>query len=131
MTGLGVALLLGGCANERAEVAAKVRQLATASADKDYTRLCTDVLAPALVERLQTYSISCERAMQIALANVQDPSVSVGKITVRGRAATAITLSVAAGQQASLEAVELIDTKQGWRVSALGSPLTAAEAAQK
>jgi hypothetical protein len=125
---LGVALAVGGCADERTQIKAKVQQLATASAHKDYTQLCRDVLAPSLVERLQTYSISCERAMQIALSNVRNPTLSVGRITVHGRLATAITLSVAHGQQASLEAVELIHTSHGWRISALGSPLTTAEA---
>lgn len=127
----GVVLAVAGCADAQTQVRAKVEQLATASAHKDYGQLCNDVLAPSLVARLETYSISCERAMQIAFADVQDPSVSVGRVTVHGRRATAITLSVAAGQQASLEAVELVETDHGWRVSALGSPLTAAEANQR
>jgi hypothetical protein len=124
IVGALVACGLCGCgASATDQVRAKVEQLARATADRDYRALCDQILAPALVAHLTANGIGCERAMQVALAGVRSPTVSVGKITVRGSEASAITLSFAQGQQASLDAVELIETSNGWRVSSLGSPV--------
>jgi hypothetical protein len=116
------AIGLVGCgASASDQVRAKVEQLARATADKDYRALCDRVLAPSLVQHLTSNGIGCEQAMRVALAGVQNPTVSVGKVTVQGSQATAITFSFARGQQASLDAVKLVETGGGWRVSSLGS----------
>ncbi len=100
-----------------------MQQLATAAAHHDYSTICTGVLAPSLVTRLADAGVACEQAMRIAFGTVIDPSLSIGKIIVRGRTAQAITLSGAKGQQASLDAIDLIKTSRGWRVSSLTSPV--------
>jgi hypothetical protein len=123
------ACLLAGCgASETDQVRAKVDQFATASAEKDYGTICDQVLAPALLARLSAAGVTCPQAMQIALGNVQDPTISIGRIRVTGHRAAVITLSAAKGQQASLETIDLIKTAKGWRLLSLGSPLTASEA---
>lgn len=110
-------LALAGCGtSERDQVKAKVLQLARASASRDYRVLCEQVLAPSLVRHLTANGISCQRGMQVALAAVSQPTVSVGRVTVDGNQASAITLSFATGQQASLATVELVRTGAGWRV---------------
>jgi hypothetical protein len=122
-------IVLPGCgANERGEVQAKVRQLAQATATKSYRTLCDDVFAPQLLAHLALSGLSCERAMQIALSDVQDPVLSIGQITVSGQRASAITLSGARGQQGSIDAIGLIKTSRGWRVASLGSPAGAGQA---
>lgn len=121
------AIGLAGCSTSaREQIRSKVQQLGQAAAAHDYRTICEQVLAPALVAHLVRNQISCEQAMKVALGGVRDPIVSVGKIVVHGRRATAITLTVARGQQASLAALELVDTRGGWRISSLGSPLAAA-----
>jgi hypothetical protein len=60
--------------------------------------------------------------MQIALGSVQNPTLSVGKVTVSGSSAQAIVLTVASNQQASLDTIDLINTKGGWRINSLTSP---------
>lgn len=116
-------VLLSGCgANDRGQVQAKVRQLAHATASKNYRSLCRDVFAPQLIAHLALSGLSCERAMQIALSDVQDPVLSIGQITVKGKNASAITLSGARGQQGSIDEIGLVKTDQGWRVASLGSP---------
>jgi len=105
------------------QVRAKVQQFASAAAKRDYNALCREVLAPSLVTRLADSGIGCVRAMQIAFGSVRNPSLSIGKINVTGRTAQAITLSMAEGQQASLDSIELVKTADGWRVSSLGSPV--------
>ena len=124
---VGAAVALGGCGESpREQVQAKVEQLASAAASKDYKTICTQVLAPSLIRHLSANAIGCEEAMRVALAGVNRPVVSIGKITIAGRRASAITLTVAQGQRASLAAIELIKTGDGWRISSLGSPLSAA-----
>jgi hypothetical protein len=121
---LGVAWALGGCgASERDQVQAKVEQFVKAAAGKDYRTICDRVLATSLLERLAAGGLGCEQAMQIAFGGVDRPTLSIGRITVSGSTASVITLTGARGQQASLDVVELVRTGQGWRVTALGSPV--------
>ncbi len=121
---LGTALALAGCGtSERDQVRHKVEQLATAAAHRDYATICADVLAPSLITRLADAGVACRQAMRIAFGTVIDPTISIGRIVVTGSTAQAITLSAAKGQQASLDAIDLVKTLHGWRVSSLASPL--------
>jgi hypothetical protein len=118
------ACALAGCGtSERDQVQAKVQQFVTAASGRDYKTICEQVLAPSLLARLAAGGISCEQAMQIAFGSVQSPTLSIGRVTVSGQTASVITLTAARGQVASLDAIELVKTAQGWRVSALGSPV--------
>jgi hypothetical protein len=120
---LGSALALAGCgASAREEVQAKVEQFAHATAAGDYHTLCTQVLAPDLVAHLTAAGLSCDRAMKIFVQSVQNPTVSVSKVTVNGARASAIVLATATGQSASLESIQLIRTKHGWRLDSLAAP---------
>lgn len=123
----GVVLCLSACgASDRDQIAAKVMQLAQAVGQHDYATICDQVLAPSLTAHLAENGIPCRRALKIALTGVQQPVVSIGRIVVRGSRATAITLTVARGQRASLAAIDLVKTGDGWRIASLGSPLSAA-----
>jgi hypothetical protein len=119
------ALAVGGCGSAQDQIRSTVQRLADAARAHDYQTICQDVLAPSLVRRLTGNGISCRQAMRVALGGVRDPVISIGKITVHGRRGTAITLTVARGQQAALSAIELLQTGDGWRISSLGSPLHA------
>jgi hypothetical protein len=121
---LASACALSACgASDRDQVRAKVEQLANAAAKHDYSALCRQVLAPSLVTRLADSGIGCVSAMQVAFGSVRHPTLSIGKININGNKAQAIALSMAQGQQASLDSIELVKTPDGWRVSSLGSPL--------
>ena len=122
----GLVAALAGCgASDRDQIASKVQQLADAVGSHDYQAICTEVLAPSLVAHLVENGIPCVRAMQVALAGVRQPEISIGRIQIQGSTATAITLTVATGQRASLAAIKLVKTGPGWRISSLGSPLSA------
>jgi hypothetical protein len=124
---LGATGALTGCGTSASDaVRAKVDQLATAAAAHDYRTLCQQVLAPSLIERLSSAGVSCEQGMAIAFGPVQQPSLSIGKVTVHGSQASVIVLSTARNQLASVDSVELQQTSHGWRVSALASPIAAA-----
>ena len=123
---------VAGCGtSEREQVQAKVQQFVKAAASKDYKTICDQVLAPSLLERMTAAGINCQQAMQIALGGVQRPSLAIGRISVNGSSASAITLSNARGQLASLDAIQLIRTSAGWRVSGLGSPVAPSSGAAK
>jgi hypothetical protein len=117
------AAVLAGCGtSDRSLVQAKVEQLATATAHHNYTTLCRQVLAPALLAHLVDDGIPCVKALSIADANVTEPVLSIGRIQIHGSTASVTTITTAKGQEASLDAIELVKTKAGWRVSALATP---------
>jgi hypothetical protein len=118
------ACALAGCgASESAEVQAKVQQFAKAVENHDATTLCTQVFAQALLDHFTAVGLPCERAMRIFLGSVHNPALAVGKVVIEGNRAEAITLSTAHHQIGALNAVELVNTSNGWRVSGLGSPV--------
>jgi ketosteroid isomerase-like protein len=123
---------LAGCGTStRDDVQAKVQQFVTATAAKDAKTMCDQVLAPTLLERLAAGGITCQQAMQIFFSSVQSPTLSIGRIDVSGQTASAITLTSAHGQQGSLDAIKLVNTSHGWRISSLGSPVVPAAGATK
>jgi len=116
------ACAVSGCGtSQSAQVQAKVQQFARAVEARDATTLCQQVFAPTLLEHFK--AITCERAMQIFLGTVHGPTLAVGRVVINGNTAEAITLSGARHQIGALDAVELVNTSNGWRVSGLGSPL--------
>jgi hypothetical protein len=122
---LSCACLISGCGTSNSEqVRAKVEQFVKAAAAKDYATICEQVLAPSLITRLSSAGVSCTQGMQIALGGVQNPTISIGRVKISGNRASAITLSSARGQQASLDVIDLVKTGHGWRLSSLASPLT-------
>jgi hypothetical protein len=121
---LGAAYALAGCgASSSTEVQAKVTQFAHAVANRDTATLCQQVLAPTLVTRLTSaVGLSCQQAMRTFVEDIQDPTLSVGKVKVSGKTASVVVLATARGQDASVTSVELVETKQGWRLTTLASP---------
>jgi hypothetical protein len=129
---VAVAWALVGCGTSvKDQVQAKVQEFLKATSGKDYRTLCDDVLAPALVAHLSAAGLHCEQAMQIALGSVKRPQLAVGRISINGSKAQAITLSGASGQLGSLDAINLIQTGAGWRITSLGSPVPAGTKAAK
>lgn len=125
---VALALTAAGCGSSAADqVRAQVQQLVQATARQDYRTICGQILDPSLVAHLIKNGIPCPQAMRMGLGNVKDPGASVGRVVIRGSRAWAITLTTARGQQAKLVAIELRRTGQGWRITSLDSPLSAAQ----
>jgi hypothetical protein len=120
---LASACALAGCgASSSQQVQAKLQQFAHAVAGRDASALCGQVLAPALVQRFNDAGLNCEQAMQTYFASVADPTLSISRVSVHGSTATAVVLAAARGQQSSVESVQLINTKDGWRLASLATP---------
>ena len=116
--------LLAGCGESEPSPEQQVRQTLTdfgrATSAKDYQALCDRVFAPQLVDELRQVGLPCEVAMQQSLEDVQDPSITIGKITVTDAKATAEVRSSAKGQQPSQDTVQLVELDGDWRISSLG-----------
>jgi hypothetical protein len=120
---LGAAYAFAGCgASAKDQVQAKLEQFAHATASRDYPTLCAQILAPDLVQHLTDAGLSCQQAMKLFVQSVENPTLSVSKVSVKGKTASAVVLASATGQKASLESVQLIETKHGWRLESLASP---------
>jgi hypothetical protein len=75
------------------------------------------------VKRFASTGLNCERGLRIFFSGLHNPTLAVGRIKVHGSKASAMTLTGASGQTASLRPVELVKTSAGWRIAALGAPV--------
>jgi hypothetical protein len=122
----GLGLGLAGCGqSEHDKVQAKVKEFQTATAQRDAKTLCNDVLAPTLLEQYIQHGITCQQYWRLGLSHVRAPTLLIGKIAINGLRASVIVLTGATHQESSLDAIELVKTGAGWRISSLGSPVPA------
>ena len=113
-----LALGLAGCgSSDSAQVHAKVDQFVHAVATHDAKTVCGEVLAPSLVTRLTQEGLSCQRGIQIFLASVRDPTLSVGRVTIARNAASALVLAGARCQRLAVASLYLVKTSGGWRIA--------------
>ncbi len=123
---LAAATLAAGCGDSGPTTREQVRQtldeFGRATAAKDYQALCDRVFAPQLVTKLTQVGLPCEVAMQRSFEEVENPRLTIGKITVAEdeKSANAEIRSSATGQAPSRDTVTLVPVDDGWRVSSLG-----------
>jgi hypothetical protein len=120
------AAVLAGCGHSAPTADEQVRQtlreFGRATAAKDYQALCDRVFAPDLVRKLTQIGLPCEVAMQQSFEKVENPQLTIGKVTVAKdeKSATAEVRTSATGQKPSQDTVRLMPVDAGWRVSSLG-----------
>ena len=121
---VAVAAALAGCGqggpSDEDLVARTVSAFGRATAAKDYGTLCDRLLAPSLVAKVEQVGLPCRRALRKALGDVQDPQLTIGKITVNGDRASADIRTSASGQAPSSDTLELERVKGAWRIASLG-----------
>ena len=118
-----LALVFAGCGSgpsDEEQIRQTLTDFGRATAAKDYQALCDRIFAPKLVEKLNQVGLPCEVALQKSLAEVKDPHITIGKITVTDKLAKAEVRTSAAGQQPSRDTVELVPVDGAWRISSLG-----------
>ena len=118
-------LILAGCGESGPtpdeQVRSTVAEFGRATAAKDYTALCDQILAPELIEEVESIGLPCERALRRGLGDVEDPRLTIGTITIRDDKATAEVRSSAAGEEPSQDTLELVNLDGSWKISSLGS----------
>ena len=118
--------VLPGCGESEPTDEEQVRTTLTAfsraTAAKDYQALCDRLLAPSLISDLKTIGLPCEIALQQGLADVRQPRLIVGQVTVKGKTAVAEVRTTAEGEAPSKDTIELKRTDAGWRIASLATP---------
>ena len=125
-----VALALAGCGDKRApkkpvppeqQVRAVIASFQTATQKKDYRRLCTQVLAQELLDKIRRANLPCEQAVKVGLQNVVNPRIAVQSVEVTHNRAVARVRSSADNQPALDGTLALIREVKGWKVATLGT----------
>jgi hypothetical protein len=121
VSALTLALAAAGCGgqDDTKLVRAKLRELADATARKDYQRLCDQVFAQELIAKVKSVGLPCEVALETGLRNVLNPTLTVQSVDVNGGDASARVRSTATGEAPSTDTITLVKEKAGWRVSSL------------
>ena len=120
------AVLAAGCGSgpsTQEQVRQTLDEFGRATAAKDYQALCDKVFAPKLIEKLTEVGLPCEIAMQRSFEDVENPRLTIGRITIADdeKSAKAEVRTSATGQRPSQDTVELVPIEDdGWRVSSLG-----------
>jgi hypothetical protein len=118
-------LIFAGCGEQgptpEEQVRSTVTEFGRATAAKDYGTLCDRLLAPSLVEEVESIGLPCEAAMRRGLQDVRDPRLTIGTIEVRDDKATAEVRTSAAGEEPSQDTLELVNLDGAWKISSLGT----------
>ena len=122
---LAPALLVAGCGEQgptpEEQVRATVTEFGRATAAKDYQALCDRILAPKLVEEVESIGLPCEVALRQGLGRVEEPRLTIGRIDVREDEATAEIRTSAAGEEPSRDTLRLVNLDGTWKISSLGT----------
>ena len=118
-------LILAGCGESgptpEEQVRSTVAEFGRATAAKDYTALCDRILAPELIEEVESIGLPCERALRQGLGDVEDPRLTIGRIEIREDEASAEVRTSAAGEEPSQDTLELVNLDGAWKISSLGT----------
>jgi hypothetical protein len=118
-------LILAGCGEQgptpEEQVRSTVTEFGRATAAKDYRALCDRILAPTLVEEVESIGLPCERALAQGLGEVEDPRLTIGKIEIREDEASAEVRTSAAGEDPSQDTLRLVNLDGVWKISSLGT----------
>jgi Putative lumazine-binding len=118
-------LILAGCGDQgptpEEQVRSTVAEFGRATAAKDYTALCDHILAPELIEDVESIGLPCERALRQGLGDVEDPRLTIGRIEIRDDKASAEVRTSAAGEEPSRDTLELVNVDGTWKISSLGT----------
>ena len=120
-----VLLILAGCGESgptpEEQVRSTVAEFGRATAAKDYAALCDRLLAPELIEEVESIGLPCERALRRGLGEVEDPRLTIGRIEIREDKASAEIRTSAAGEEPSQDTLELVNLDGTWKISSLGT----------
>jgi hypothetical protein len=102
-------------------VAQTVEDLQTASKRGDGKKICSSLLAPALVAQIKTSSkAACDKAVKDALKDADSYEMQVQKVTITGTTAAAVVKSEASDQH-RIDTLQLVKDGGAWKLATLGA----------
>jgi hypothetical protein len=103
-------------------VAQTVEDLQSASRKGDESKICTDLLAPALLTKIKAaQKAGCEPAMKTALKDVDSYELTVKKVAISGTTATATVTDDVGKDDDRTGTLTLVKVGNAWKISELGS----------
>jgi len=104
--------------DERA-VAEVIDELQSAAGRRDGARVCKELLATELVERLEQGDVACSEELDDALREADDSSLEVTDVQVNGTRATA-EVTGKEGSEDRRATFRLVEQNGAWRIESLG-----------
>jgi hypothetical protein len=123
-------LALAGCEGKAApkkpappeqQVRTVIASFQTAAQHRDYRRLCTQILAQELLDRIERANLPCEQALKVGLQNVVNPRIAVQSVEITHNRAVARVRSSADNQPELDGNLALVREVKGWKVASLGT----------
>jgi len=101
---------------EEQAVAQKIEDLQEAGENRKPEDICSEILAPSLVEQLDAAGVKCADEMEKAIDDADDYDLDVQDVTVSGSTATA---RVKRGDDGPTVTMEFAKENGQWRATAL------------
>jgi hypothetical protein len=112
----------GDFQGDQKAVAQTVEDLQSASRKRDEGKICTQLLAPALVNKIKAASsTTCEKVLGDALRDVDSYELQVKKVAIDGSTATA-TVTSDTGKKTRTDTLQLQKVGNAWKIATLGAP---------
>jgi hypothetical protein len=108
----------GDFKGEQRRVAGAVEDLQSAAADSDEGKICRDLLARSLAERLAARGGGCPKVVDAAIKDADTFDVAVQTVTISGERATARVKSET-GTKDRTATLQLVRERGGWRLAGL------------
>ena|SRR5215207_4205777 len=99
-------------------VANTVEDLQSAAEDSDEGKICRDLLAQALADRLARGTGGCQATVAAALDDTDTNELDVRSVQITGERATA-RVRLETGDRDRVARVTLVRERNGWRIAAL------------
>ena len=101
-------------------VAQVVEDLQDAGSSRDADRICSDILAPQLVDRMRSAGSTCAKEMESAIDDADDFELQVRDVRITGNTATA-TVDRGPDGDAGTATFEFARVGDEWRATSLSS----------
>jgi hypothetical protein len=103
------------------DVAATIELLQTNAQSRKPAKICSDVLARALVEKLKSAGTDCVQEMDKVTSDADDYELKVTDVTITGATATARVKARKGGSDNALTTFTLAKEDGKWRLTDLGA----------
>jgi hypothetical protein len=105
---------------EERRVAQVVEDFQSAGEDEDSRRICRQILARTVVQRLREEDLQCEREIDRSLEETTSFELDVEDVRIRGDRAVAQVTSESEGEERT-DRLTLVRERGAWRIAVLGT----------